>query len=152
MVQIKKQLLTTKLVFPIWQSPTRQIFKLTKSESESESYPLTVVARLLSCPVPDSSIAWSMDGEEFRRGKRRYPIGLPIEQTRILSHMNLKNSWKTDTLPSTLHLMLRRTIFRQSCVIFPVDLCNFEPWKYCMVSLISSHRISWRGYVFCSSK
>lgn len=105
-------MLTTKLVFPIWQSPNKLIFKVTKSESVL--YSLHVAVSNDPKPV---SIA-SGGGEDGRRVSRRYLIGLPIEQARILSQMNWKNCRKTDARSNMLHLILTWTIFRQSCVIF----------------------------------
>lgn len=137
--------LTRKLVFPIWQSPITHIFKLTKSESLSPA----AVDRSSDCN-PDSIVSGDGDGGGERRDSRWYRIGFPMEQTIILSQMNLKNFWKIVTLSSILTLILTRTIFRQSWVIFPVASAILRPpmkkrrrrgWggKWWMVVFLVSH-------------
>lgn len=79
------KILTTKLVFPIWQSPNKLIFKVTKSESVL--YPLNMAVDSSDDSNPPASIA-SGGGEEGRRVNRRYLTGFPIEQARILSQIN----------------------------------------------------------------
>jgi hypothetical protein len=102
---------TTKLVFPIWQSPNKLIFKGTKSESES--YPLQVEEDS-SNPMPAASINASCGRNELRRDNLRYrPGAFPMEQTRILSQMNRKNCRITETLWSMLHRTLMWTTFLQ---------------------------------------
>jgi hypothetical protein len=106
---------TTKLVFPIWQSPNKLIFKLTKSESES--YPLQADDDSSSNDPMAASMA-SCGGNERRRDNLRYRFASPTEQTRILSQMNRKNCRIIDTLWSMLHRTLMRTTFLRSLFIF----------------------------------
>lgn len=109
----KRKILTTKVVFPIWQSPNRLILRFTKSESESYQP---------SCPSTSSSAGAGVE-EESCRGNLRYRRGgFPTEQTRILFQMNWKKRPIMDTLWSTLHRTSAGTIFRQSWVIFSVVL------------------------------
>lgn len=108
-------LLTKKLVLPIWQSPNKLIFKATKSESKSFS--LRAVLACSSNPKP-ASTASGGSAKEPRLDNRRYWVVFPNEQTIILSQMNRKNCLINETLSSTLHRILTWTTFRQSCVIF----------------------------------
>lgn len=125
--------LTTKLVFPIWQSPKRLILRETnsaESKSESESNPPLVVG----CSDEDSPSATAGGN---RDESRRYFLGaLADEQAKTLSHIKRKK-WRTrETRSRSLH----RTSLRQSLVMAAAAVAAAS-W----VSLAAEREWKWRS-------
>lgn len=113
-----ENLLTKKVVFPIWQSPNKLILRLTKSESEP--YPLFVCC-CCSCEKPSSTVV-----AEWWRFNLRYWAGLGTEQSMNLFQKNRKKCPTKDTLCTIPHRTSTWTIFRQSCdIFFVVSLITF---------------------------